>query len=53
MKLHSFWRSSSSWRVRIALHHKRLNFEYVPVALDPQRKAHQAPAFTQLNPQPL
>lgn len=33
MKLHNYWRSSCSWRVRIALHHKGLPFEYVPVNL--------------------
>jgi maleylpyruvate isomerase len=31
MKLYNYWRSSASWRVRIALHHKELPFEYVPV----------------------
>jgi maleylpyruvate isomerase len=33
MKLYSDWRSSSSWRVRLALHHKGLPFETVPVDL--------------------
>jgi maleylpyruvate isomerase len=33
MKLHSYWRSSCSYRVRIALHHKGLDFEYIPVNL--------------------
>jgi maleylpyruvate isomerase len=33
VKLHSFWRSSASWRVRIALRYKGLPFEYVPVNL--------------------
>jgi maleylpyruvate isomerase len=31
MKLYSYWRSSSSWRVRIALAWKQLAYEYVPV----------------------
>jgi len=31
--LHSYWRSSCSWRVRIALHHKALDFESVAVHL--------------------
>ena len=31
--LHSYWRSSCSWRVRIALHHKGLAFDTVPVHL--------------------
>jgi maleylpyruvate isomerase len=33
MKLYGFWRSSCSWRVRIALAHKGLDYEYVPVNL--------------------
>src|SRR4051794_27736239 len=33
MKLYSFWRSTCSWRVRIALHYKQLPFEYVAVDL--------------------
>ena len=33
MKLYGYWRSSSSWRVRIALLHKRIPFEYAPVHL--------------------
>ncbi len=31
--LHSYWRSSCSWRVRIALHHKGLPFTYAAVDL--------------------
>ncbi len=31
--LYSYWRSSSSWRVRIALHLKGIPFEYRPVDL--------------------
>lgn len=33
LTLHSYWRSSCSWRVRIALHHKRLPFRYSAVNL--------------------
>lgn len=33
MKLYSYWRSSSSWRVRIALNLKGLSYEYAPVNL--------------------
>ena len=33
MMLWNYWRSSASWRVRIALHHKGLAFEYAPVDL--------------------
>ncbi len=34
MKLYNYWRSSSSYRVRLALHFKQLAFEYVSVALN-------------------
>ncbi|WP_373046672.1 maleylacetoacetate isomerase [Vulgatibacter sp.] len=33
MKLYGYWRSSASWRVRIALAFKGLAYEYVPVHL--------------------
>ncbi|HET7752848.1 MAG TPA: maleylacetoacetate isomerase [Anaeromyxobacteraceae bacterium] len=33
LALHSYWRSSSAWRVRIGLHWKELPFEYCPVDL--------------------
>jgi maleylacetoacetate isomerase len=32
-RLYHYWRSSSSWRVRIALHYKNLPHEEVPVSL--------------------
>lgn len=33
MRLYAYWRSSTSWRVRIGLHHKGLPFEIVSVHL--------------------
>lgn len=33
MKLYGYWRSSATWRARIALHHKGIDFEYIPVHL--------------------
>ena len=33
LKLYSFWRSSASYRVRIALSLKGLKYEYVPISL--------------------
>jgi maleylpyruvate isomerase len=33
MKLYAYWRSTSSWRVRIGLQFKRLDYEYAPVNL--------------------
>lgn len=43
MKLHNYFRSSASFRVRIALALKRLPFEYVPVHL--ARGDHKLPAY--------
>jgi maleylpyruvate isomerase len=48
MKLYGYWRSSSSWRVRIALAHKQIEHEYVPVQL--LRDEQQLPAFAELSP---
>lgn len=45
MKLYNYWRSSSSYRVRLALHFKGLPFEYVPVSLikgEQHQEAHRA-----------
>lgn len=33
LKLYGYWRSSATWRVRIALALKQLPFEYAPVPL--------------------
>jgi maleylpyruvate isomerase len=48
MKLHNYWRSSASYRVRLALHFKQLPFEYVPVALN--TGAQHTPEHRQKNP---
>ena len=48
MQLHSFFNSSTSYRVRIALALKGLAYDYVPV--DIRKQAHQAPEFIALNP---
>ena len=48
MKLYSYYRSSCSWRVRIALEHKNIPYEYVPVNL---LKNEQASAeYLKVNP---
>jgi maleylacetoacetate isomerase len=49
MKLHNFYRSSASYRVRIALNLKGLAYENVPVNL--MRGESHTPAYEQLNPQ--
>ena len=51
MKLHNFFRSGTSHRLRIALQLKGLAYEYVPVDL--RTEQHQGAAFKALNPQGL
>ncbi len=48
MTLYNYWRSSASWRVRIALHHKQLPFTYVPVHIVNHEQA--APDYAGKNP---
>lgn len=51
MKLYNFFRSGTSHRLRIALHLKGLESEYIPVALG--KEAHLTEAFKAINPQQL
>jgi|SRR6187399_354924 len=53
MKLHNFFRSSASWRVRIALNLKGLNYEYVSVHLRRNGGEQFSPLFRSLNPHAL
>ncbi len=48
MKLYNYWRSSASWRVRIALNYKSVAYEYVAVNL--LEKANRADTYTTMNP---
>ena len=50
--LYSYWRSSCSWRVRIALHYKQFPFEYRPINLLKQEQS-SAEYVDQLNPSAL
>lgn len=50
MKLYGYWRSSSAWRVRIALHHKGLSFENIPVHLVNDGGQQRKPEHTARNP---
>ncbi len=50
MKLYNYWRSSSSWRVRIALAHKGIEYEYVPVHLVEDGGHQHAEWFKKMNP---
>lgn len=51
LKLYSYWRSSASYRVRIALHLKAIPFEYLPVDLVRDGGEQNQPAYLALNPQ--
>ncbi len=51
MKLHNFWRSGTSHRLRIALNLKGLEVEYIAVHLG--KEAHLTEAFKAINPQQL
>jgi maleylpyruvate isomerase len=50
MRLHAFWRSSATWRVRIALAYKNLPYEYVPVNLRKDGGEQNTSAFRAKNP---
>lgn len=50
MKLYGYWRSSSAWRVRIALGLKRIAFENVPVHLVRGGGEQFSPEFAAKNP---
>jgi maleylacetoacetate isomerase/maleylpyruvate isomerase len=51
MKLHNYFRSSASFRVRIALYLKGLDFEYIPVHI--ARGDHKTGPFAALSPDQL
>ncbi len=51
MKLYNYFRSSASFRVRIALQLKGLPYEYVPVHL--AKGEHKQPEFASLSPEGL
>ncbi|MFO0608926.1 MAG: maleylacetoacetate isomerase [Polyangiales bacterium] len=50
MRLHNYWRSSASWRVRIALAHKGIAYEYVAVNLVKDGGEQRGDAYRALNP---
>jgi maleylacetoacetate isomerase len=53
MKLYSYYRSSSSYRVRIALNHKKLAYEHHSVHLVKNGGEQHLPEYKALNPQEL
>lgn len=50
MKLYSYWRSSSSWRVRIALELKEIDYEYHAVHLIEDGGHQHSDWFAEMNP---
>lgn len=50
MKLYGYWRSSASYRVRIALNLKGLTYEYEPVHLVKDGGQQHSEAYRKLNP---
>jgi maleylpyruvate isomerase len=50
MKLYGYWRSSATWRARIVLHHKGMEFTYVPVHLVRDGGEQKSPAHLARNP---
>jgi maleylpyruvate isomerase len=50
VKLYNYWRSSASWRVRIALAYKNVAYEYVAVNITPGVKAQNQAEYQKLNP---
>ena len=53
MKLYTFFRSSASYRVRIALNLKGLKYEQAPIHLRRGGGEQLMPAYTRINPQAL
>ncbi|MDR6991835.1 maleylacetoacetate isomerase [Luteimonas sp. 3794] len=53
LTLHTYWRSSAAYRVRIALHLKGLAFDSVPVHLVQGGGEQRLPSFAVRNPQKL
>lgn len=50
LKLYSYFRSSASYRVRIAMHWKELKFEYLPIHLVKEGGIQNQAAFREVNP---
>ena len=53
IKLYTYWRSSAAYRVRIALNLKGIDYEPVPVSLQPGDDEHRSDAYRAINPQML
>ena len=51
MKLYGYWRSSCSWRARIALNIKELEYTYVPIHLVNNGGEQHSSTYLSRNPQ--
>jgi maleylacetoacetate isomerase len=51
LRLHSYWRSSAAYRVRLALEYKGLSFDYLPVHLLRDGGEQFGEAYLRVNPQ--
>lgn len=51
LKLHNYWRSSASYRVRIALALKDLPYDYIAVPIKPGVDGQHAPDYLKRNPE--
>ncbi|WP_338863697.1 maleylacetoacetate isomerase [Myxococcus stipitatus] len=50
LRLHSYWRSSASWRVRLGLNLKGLSYEYAAVHLMKDGGQQNSPEYRAVNP---
>lgn len=53
LKLYGYWRSSASYRVRIALNLKQLDYEYIPIHLVNNGGEQKSAEYQRLNPSKL
>lgn len=53
LKLYGYWRSSASYRVRIALNLKGIKYEYIPIHLVKNGGEQRGEAYQKLNPSML
>jgi maleylacetoacetate isomerase len=53
LKLYGYWRSSATYRVRIALHLKGLHYQTIPIDLLKNGGEQHRSEYQQINPQPL
>lgn len=53
MELYGYWRSSASYRARIALNYKQLDYNYIPVHLIKEGGEQHKQSYRQLNPNGL